>query len=258
MENVVDSFNMQGKNVVVTGASSGIGRTTAVFLSELGAKVVLVGRREAELQKTKSLLKGNGHVIEVFDLNNFENISVWMKQLAEKVGPLSGLIHSAGMLLVRPIRFFRYEELEQLFSINVYAAIFLTKAFRQKGVAVNESSSIVLLSSVAGILGDSGLSVYAASKGALISFVKAMAVELAKENIRINCVAPAMVKTEMVEKASTLLSQAQKENQFTSCKSVLGQGLPSDVSNAIVFLLSNNSRWITGTTLVVDGGYTAH
>ncbi|MCL5260431.1 MAG: SDR family oxidoreductase [Gammaproteobacteria bacterium] len=253
MEN---SLNLCGRNILVTGATSGIGRETAILLSNLGARLVLVGRREDELVKTTKLLKKGDHIIEPFDLNDLNRIQEWVKKIANNVGSLHGIVHSAGLFLIKPVRFLSIDDIHALFSVNVYAAIALTKAFRQKGVVDLKGGNIVLLSSVAGILGDSGLSAYAATKGALIAFTKSAAIELSKDNIRINCVAPAMVKTNMTDNMASLLTPNQQDKQVN--KSILGMGSPLDVANAIAFLLSNGARWITGSVLVVDGGYTAH
>ena len=139
--------------------------------------------------------------------------------------------------------------------INVTAALCLAKAFRQKNVST-AGSSIVYLSSVMGIVGQSGQTAYSASKGALVTLAKSLTLELSRENIRVNCVAPAVVNTEMSEKMFQSLTPEQVK-QIESMHP-LGIGTPRDVANAIAFLLADTGRWITGTTLVVDGGYTAH
>ncbi len=252
MENPMD---MTGRTVLVTGASSGIGRETAILLSQLGASVVLVGRDAGRLAETQSLMLGQNHRLEAFDLNEVEAIPQWMKRLSATTGPLHGLVHSAGVVLQRGLRFLTDRDLQEVMRINVHAAVALAKGFRQKGVC-GTPGSVVLLTSTIGLIGLPGLSAYAASKGALISMSKSLAVELAPENIRVNCVAPSLVRTEMVTNSQKQMTP----EQFASLEAAypLGLGEPRDVANAIAFLLADTGRWITGTTLVVDGGITAH
>lgn len=252
---MINPMDLVNRTILVTGASSGIGRETAVLLSKLGACLILVGRNEEQLIKTRSLLDGTEHHISVFDLSNCDKILHWIKDISSETGPLHGLVHSAGVQFTRPLRIMNGENFEELMRVNVTAAMFLAKAFRQKGVFV-PGGSLVYLSSVMGLVGQSGQSAYSASKGALISLAKSLALELSRENIRVNCIAPAMVNTEMSDK---MFEQLTPE-QVSQIKSMhpLGLGQPSDVANAIAFLLADTARWITGTTLVVDGGYTAH
>ncbi len=243
------------RTILVTGASSGIGRETAILLSQLGAHLILVGRNSEQLEKTHELLEGTAHQVYAFDLSNVDEIPRWMKEITSASGPLHGLVHSAGVQFTRPLRIVSSEGIEEIMRINVTAALLLAKAFRQKGVSV-DSGSIVYLSSVMGLVGQSGQSAYSASKGALVTLTKSLALELSRENIRVNCVAPAMVRTEMSEKMLELLTPEQAIH--IEAMHPLGLGRPRDVANAIAFLLADTARWITGTTLVVDGGYTAH
>lgn len=252
---MINPMELKDRTVLVTGASSGIGRETAILLSQLGAHLILVGRNSEQLDKTLSLLEGSAHQSYVFDLSVVDEIPRWMKEVTSASGPLHGLVHSAGVQFTRPLRIVSSEVIEELMRINVTAAILLANAFRQKGVSA-DSGSIVYLSSVMGLVGQSGQSAYSASKGALVSLTKSLALELARENIRVNCVAPAMVSTEMTEKMLGLLTPEQVLQ--IEAMHPLGLGHPRDVANAIAFLLADTGRWITGTTLVIDGGYTAH
>jgi NAD(P)-dependent dehydrogenase (short-subunit alcohol dehydrogenase family) len=247
--------DIHGQRILVTGASSGIGRAVCVLLSQLGAKLILVGRSEERLAETALMLDGTGHAIEPKDLSQADTIPAWMKQLVKDTGPLNGVVHSAGIQGVSPVRFLKDEDFSHMMNVNVNSAVQLAKGFRQKGVR-GEAGSIVLLSSVIGIVGQAGVAAYSASKGAVCALTRSIAIEFAAENIRVNCIAPGIVKTEMTQDFQSKLSEGQF-NELCD-KYPLGIGEPRDIANAIVFLLSNTGRWITGTTLVVDGGYTAH
>ncbi|MGO9022306.1 MAG: SDR family NAD(P)-dependent oxidoreductase [Syntrophobacteraceae bacterium] len=251
---MVNPMSMEGRLILVTGASSGIGRETSVLLSQLGARLVLVGRNEERLQQTFGLLQGTRHKVEPLDLASTEAISPWLKNLSEELGPLDGLVHSAGVQFVCPLAFMKMKRLEELMQVNFNAAVALVRAFRQKG-CFHPNSSVVFLASVMGLVGQPGVSAYAASKGALIALTKSLALELAGESIRINSVAPAVVETRM----AAHLKEQQTSGQFEDVISrhPLGIGKPIDVAYGIAYLLADTGRWITGTTLVIDGGYTA-
>ena len=248
-------FEMSGKTVLVTGASSGIGRETAILLSIMGATVVLTGRDTGRLEETLSRMAGDGHKVEPFDLGDVDAIPAWIKRIASQTGPLHGLVHSAGIQHTIPLRVLSAAKLEEQMRTNFTSAVMLLKGFRQKG-CVAPRSSVVLLSSVLGLAGQPAVSVYSASKAALIGFARSAAVELAGEGIRVNCVAPGYVETEMAGEIRTKMTPEQFE--AISRLHPLGLGTPGDIAHSIAFLLSEAGRWITGTTLVVDGGYTAH
>jgi len=246
-------MSLKGKTILVTGASSGIGKQTAITLSILGARLVLVARDISRLKQTATQMTHSNHHIVPFDLNNTDEIPRWMISISEIIGPLDGLVHSAGIVQLQPLRYLKQNDLESLMRINLFSAMAIAKGYRQRSVC-NKGGSIVFLSSVRGISGEAGVAAYAASKGALISLTKSLAVELAPEKIRINCVAPGLVQTEMVNNDKQLPAQLERMEQ----QHLLGIGTPEDVANAIAFLLADTGKWITGTTLVVDGGYTAH
>ncbi len=248
-------MDLTGRTILVTGASSGIGQETSILLSELGAKVVLVGRDNGRLQKTMLSLAGVGHALEVFDLTDLDNIPVWLKLLANNNGELNGLVHCAGIRTTLPIRAITWQSMEETLRTNIGAAVSLVRGFRQKGVRADDAS-IVLMASAAGIVGEPGITAYSASKGGLIAAMRSMAIELASENIRVNCVAPAVVDSEMTSRIKDTLPKEQFEVIVSSHP--LGIGRPRDVANAVAFLLADTGRWITGSTLIVDGGYTAH
>lgn len=245
---------MDEYRILVTGASSGLGRDCAIFLSQLGASIILVGRDEEQLNNTLSNMSGTDHNIQPFDLNNIDPIPKWMKTITQDIGPLNGLVHCAGIEAMRPIKLIKHDNFQQMVDINVGAAIGLIKGFRQKNVNKG-CGSIVLISSVAGLTGQAAHAEYCTTKAALIGLCRSTAVELARENIRVNCVAPGVVPTGIFEKGFSNITPEQLK--AIESDHPLGFGKPRDVSNAIVFLLAKTGRWITGTTLTVDGGYTA-
>lgn len=248
-------LDLTGRAILITGASSGIGRQTAIQLAELGARLVLVGRSADRLQETAARLAGEGHRIEPRDLGQVDEIPAWLKAVCQETGPLNGLVHSAGVHLMKPLRFMSPREFADVMTVNVTAAAALLKGFRQKGVRGTPASA-VLISSVMGTVGQAGVTAYCASKGAVCSLTRSSALELADEEIRVNCVAPGWVQTEMADRAaSTLTDEQLKEIRRMH---PLGLGDPADVANAVAFLVADAARWITGTTLIVDGGYTAH
>lgn len=252
---MINPMELDKRVILVTGASSGIGRDVSILLSQLGARLILVGRNSEQLEKTHFLLEGSAHLVQTFDLSATDDIPRWMKEISSETGPLNGLVHSAGIQITKPLRILTSSDIDGVMRINVNASFGLLKGFRQKGVCI-KPGSIVLISSVMGLVGQSGVSAYSASKGALVALAKSSALELAKENIRINCVAPAYVNTEMAEKFIQTLTTEQVEN--IQKMHPLGIGKPRDVANAIAFLLADTGRWITGTTMIVDGGYTSH
>jgi NAD(P)-dependent dehydrogenase (short-subunit alcohol dehydrogenase family) len=220
----------------------------------MGARVVLLGRRQPELDQTRGLLSGEGHHVAVFDLESAEGLPALLKQLGKDCGLFAGVAHCAGIHSLRPVKMESVEHAESMLRTNTISSLMLVKAARQRGVRA-EALSIVLVSSVMGSQGQPGLAAYCASKGALEALARASAVELAREGIRVNCVAPGIVQTDMTARFRNAIG----EESFAAARSMhpLGLGVPRDVSTAIAFLLADASRWITGTTLVVDGGYSA-
>jgi NAD(P)-dependent dehydrogenase (short-subunit alcohol dehydrogenase family) len=252
---MLNPLDMTGRTILVTGASSGIGRETAILLSRLGARVILVARNRERLEATQARLEGTVHVIEAYDLAAYEEIPDWIRRLASAHGRLDGLVHCAGLHAAAPLKVLDPAQVEPLWRVNVSASLWLAKGFRQRTVC-NSGGALVFLASAAGLVGQPAIAAYSASKGAVIALTRSLAMELAREGIRVNCVAPGFVKTEMATEFSQgltpeYLAAIEREHP-------LGFGEPADVVYAVAYLLSSAARWVTGTTLVVDGGYTAH
>jgi NAD(P)-dependent dehydrogenase (short-subunit alcohol dehydrogenase family) len=251
----VNPMQLTGKRVLVTGASSGIGRDTAVLLSQLGASVLACGRDAARLEETRAMLAGEGHGIEAFDLLDTEGIPAWMQQAAARFGTLDAVVHCAGIHSTMGVRFQAVADAELMMKANWASAWAIAKGLRQKPVRGPEVA-LVFVSSIMALVGQPGLTAYASSKGAVVALTRALAMELAAEKIRVNCVVPGHVKTEMAEKVGEYLSPEQM--QEIARQHPLGIGTARDVSHAIAFLVAETGRWLTGSSIVVDGGFTAH
>jgi NAD(P)-dependent dehydrogenase (short-subunit alcohol dehydrogenase family) len=239
-------FDLKNKRFLVTGASSGIGRDVSKLITDCNGVVVITGRDEERLNETFSMLQGDQHQKILCDLTN-------EKQFAEMIAfmpAIDGIVHSAGITEYMPAKFINAAHMEKVFSINFKAPVFLT----QKLLAlkkINKGSSIVFLSSVATKHAYFGGSMYSGSKKALEGFALTLALELAGQKTRVNCVSPAMVKTEMLDKAAGVVSEESIE-QFRKLHP-LGFGEARDVSSTIVFLLSEASKWITGQNIILGG-----
>lgn len=239
-------YSLGGKTVLVTGASSGIGKTTAVICSKLGATVVAVGRNEERLKDTLSLLEGEGHRCYVCDLQISEQVDTMVQQLPE----IHGLVNNAGTSIMAPVQFIKEDTFKELLQIDTVAPIILLQKLLKKKL-LKKGASVVFTSSMAA-MGDvaPGNSMYVACKGAISSFVKCAALELAPKGIRVNAVCPAMTDTPLVHEGVT-------EEQFDEFKKryPLGTiGEPADIGFGIAYLLSNAAKWVTGTNMIIDGG----
>jgi len=248
-------FNLKNKNIIVTGASSGIGRQCAITFSQLGANVILIARNKERLEDTYSKLDKGNHLIIPQDITEYNKLEEVINIAVYKVGKISGFVHSAGIEMTLPLRSMQPTYYEKIFSVNVITGFEFARIISKKKYINKEGASFVYISSIMGILGQSGKTAYCSSKGALISGAKAMALELAKKNIRVNCILPGVVETEMSNKMFESLPDESKKEIINMHP--LGLGKPEDIANACEFLLSDASSWITGTNLIVDGGYSA-
>lgn len=247
-------FDVTNKTFLLTGGSSGIGRETAIILSEAGARVVVSARRMDQLEITLGQMKGSGHGLEPFDLEDLDAIPEWMRKLAERYGPFDGLAHIAGVRKTIGLRGLSPKVLHETFKVNFDAAVMLAKGFRQKGCS-RAPSSIVFMSSASALVGSAGTAAYASSKAALIGLTKSLAIEVARDGTRVNCIAAGIVESEMTEQIRRALSAEQFA--AISAQHPLGLGSTWDVGCATAYLLSEASRWMTGHTLVLDGGFSA-
>lgn len=254
MTDVFNPMDMTGRTVLVTGATSGIGQAAAVYLSRLGARVVASGRNAERLEETLGLLHGEGHVGRLFDLADTAGIVPWLKALCAELGPLNGIAHCAGIQGTLPIQAVTPAFAHDVLMQNLAASLMLAQGFRLKACHTPQAS-LVFVSSSAALKTAPGNVVYAASKGGLISAVKGLGVELVRDGIRVNAIAPAMVETPMSENFKNKVSE-EKFQKIIDMQP-LGLGRPEDVAASIAFLLADTSRWITGTVLCVDGGFTA-
>lgn len=247
-------MDFSGCHYLVTGASSGIGRETAVVLDELGATLVLAGRNENELGKTASSLSRPAR-IETVNLAEMGTIPSWLKRVAAETGPLDGIVHSAGMQTTTPLRFITEQLLQETLDINLKSAVGLAKGYRQKGVC-RIPGSIVFISSITSRIGKAGQIAYATSKAGLEAACRCMAIELARENIRLNALLPGLVRTKMAERWFQIVTPEQAAQMEAAHP--LGLGEARDIAYAAAFLLGGKTgRWITGTTMIVDGGCSA-
>lgn len=247
-------FTLEGKTILITGASSGIGRQCAIDCSKMGAKVALVARNEERLKETLSQMEGKGHLLIQFDLTNFKSIPKTINDIVTQIGPFDGVVNCAGISTTEPLKLTTIERLDEFFQANVYSAVMLSKEVCKLKNYNKSGCSIIMFASVMGIVGESMKSSYSFTKGALISGVRSLACEYAKKNIRFNCISPGVVETP-INAMQPYLKDPKLRAQFTA-NHLLGLGKTSDISNACVFLLSDASRWITGQNLIVDGGYT--
>lgn len=241
-------FHLTNKTIFITGASSGIGRQVAISCSEMGAKVIITGRDEKRLDEAFSKLKGQGHSKFVCDLMD-------EKQRNELVGNLpnvDGMVHSAGVVMPVPVKFIAEKHLRYVMGVNFEAAVFLVSGLL-KNKKLNDAASLVFFSSISVNYPYAGGATYSASKGAIEAYSKNLAIEIIQKKMRSNVIVPAMVKTPLYEETKEQ-SMYRSPEEYES-KYPLGLGMPEDVANAAIYLLSDASRWVTGINLILDGGF---
>lgn len=242
-----DPFSLVGKRILVTGASSGIGRQVAISCAEMGAHLVISGRNAERLTDTLSLLEGTGHASVIADLQKQDDID----RVVAEAGVIDGVVHAAGISKLVPFRMISRQHLDDMFSSNVYAPILLTKGLLAKK-KLGQGSSIVFISAVASHIGPLATAAYSASKAALLGAMRTLGLEVAKQGARANCIVPGYVRTAMLDS----LSEAGGSIDRHTSLAPLGLGEPEDIAYAAVYFLSDASRWVTRDYFVVDGGLT--
>lgn len=245
----MNPFSLQDKTILVTGASSGIGKCTAIECSKMGANVILTARNVERLTETLSMMEGENHKIVVCDQTIEEQIEGLVKEIVK----IDGLFLCSGIGKTLPFQFCSKDKFNEVYDVNFFAPIELLRLLVKKK-KLADKASVVFVSSVAGSGSfNIGNSVYGSSKAALNSMMKFCAVELAKKQIRVNCICPGMIDTPLIHNGSISEEQLQKDMDTYPLKRY---GTPNDIANGAIFLLSDASSWITGHTLVIDGGKT--
>lgn len=240
-------FSLKGKTVLITGASSGIGRETAIVCSKMGATVVITGRNEERLKESYDRLEGEGNLSIAADLTDTEAI----ESLVQQLPALTGVVHCVGIGDRSLLKMVKEKDIAKVMRTNFESPVLLQKALLKKKKLVN-SASIVFIASRAPFAPTVGNGIYAASKGALIAYAKVLGLEVANQLMRVNCVCPAMVWTELVERDAAMTGVDYREAE--KAYPLKRYGRPEDVANLIVYLLSDASCWMTGSCIDITGG----
>lgn len=244
-------FSLSGKIILITGASSGIGRGIAIACSKMGAQVVISGRNQERLHETLSLLEGTNHLSIRADFSNQEDIN----DLVEQCPSINGLVHSAGIPKICGVKHINRSLLEEIININEIAPILLTSSLLKKK-KLQKESSIVFIASMSGVyIANVGESPYDATKGALAGFTKSAALELAAQRTRVNTICPGLVPTSILNLSNEMFSEEQLKETMYDRYPLKRVGTPEDIANGVIYLLSDASSWVTGINLLIDGGY---
>lgn len=242
-------FSLAGKIILITGASSGIGKAIAIECSKMGARIIITGRNKERLNETFSLLQGKEHQQIICDLKEEEGVNTIVNNLEN----IDGVVHCAGIAKPLPFQFINNSVLAEVLRVNFMAPTLLSQQI-VKSKKLKRNGSIVFISSISGVLCSTvGGSIYSASKGAVNGLVKGMALDLAPKGIRVNCVLPGMIDTNIFKNETITQEQLDQDKK----RYPLGRyGRPEEVAYAVIYLLSDASAWMTGSNVVIDGGYT--
>ena len=249
-----DAHCLVDATILVTGASSGLGRGAAVELARHGARVLLMGRDPAKLAQTRAAMTGDGHVQIAAEFNDSDSVADLVKSVAKDHGMLDGVFHSAGAYMAMPARMTKQRHVDSMFAASVWGAYGIARAASAKGVLA-DGGSLVFMASVAGVRGHTGTVAYAGAKAAILGLVPPLAIELAPRRIRVNSIVAATIETEM--HLNTIANLPEEAAIDGLNRHLLGFGGTDDIANAVIFLMTPASRWITGTAMAVDGGYMA-
>lgn len=242
-------FNLEGKSIFITGASSGIGASIAIECSKMGASVIISGRDIERLNSTFLLLEGYTNMQFVFDLTNIEEIESVIDQLPE----LDGLVLNAGVLKTKLVKSVNKSAIDEVFNTNIISSIVLIQNLLKRK-KIRRGGSIVFISSISSFSVKIGNSLYSATKGAINSFMKVLALELAPQHITVNSIQPGFIKTRALDSGIITKEQIEEHSKIYP----LGFGQPTDIAYATVYLLSNASKWVTGSIFTIDGGVTSN
>lgn len=242
MSDNYNPFSLSGKTILVTGASSGIGRATAIECSKMGAKVILTARNRERLDETLSLMEGDGHLIILADLTLEHEI----QKLVESVAEVNGIVNAVGKLCDKPIKYYSSSAVEDTFRVNTFSSIYLTREMHKKNKLCS-GASLIFISSIASYLHPTvGNGIYCATKASLEAFSRQCAIELHNQKIRANTINPGIIETPMINRFM--------ENSFFDKELLNFMGKPEDVARLAVYLLSDASAFVTGSSFVIDGG----
>ncbi len=254
MEKLFNPFSLKGKTIIVTGASSGIGRQCAITCSRMGARLVLIARNQERLEETLTMLEGVGHHSYIYDFSNCQGIAGLVSTIVNDCGRIDGMVYAAGIEKTVPFKLLKPEDYSDIIQVNTLSAFEMARQVSSMKNFSKESGGLVFIASITASIARAGTAAYTASKGALVSTTRVLATELAKRKIRVNCVSPGTVLTPLMENFLSTLSEEDYKKRIDGFP--LGLGTTDDIANACVFLLSDASRWMTGQNLIVDGGYT--
>jgi NAD(P)-dependent dehydrogenase (short-subunit alcohol dehydrogenase family) len=247
-------LGLEGKNILVTGGGSGIGRAVAIESSRVGANVVVVGRSKNRLDETLSRCAEGLHLAVSWDLAETETLNSLVSLLVRQAGSFDGVVHAAGLYISEPLRVTTKDSIQKTFAINFLAPYLLTKALAMKP-NYNPGASVVFVSSVSAAKGQGGAIAYSSSKAAINSLSRSLVAEIGRRDLRFNSVVAGLVETDLSLSIRHVIGD-QAWQQLIDAHP-LGIGSPQDIANAAIFLLSGKSKWMTGAELVVDGGYLA-
>ncbi len=249
---LLNKFSLEGKTILVTGASSGIGRQIAIHTAALGGKVIAVGRNEERLNETLNLMHANEKNIFLTDITDEDAV----KKLAQDIPKLDGIVHAAGIIYPYPVKFIGKNDIDNIFNVNYNGAVLLmTSIFKSK--KINKNCSVIFLSSIAAQYPYPSGALYAGSKAALEAYSKCLVMENYRSGIRANCICPAMVKTPMYDKTFSFDTDNKNEEKMKKYEEYYLAGIAEaeDIADLSAFLLSDASRRITGQSITIDGGY---